>query len=455
MKVVVIGMGQVGQELAKELIQKKHDVTVVDVNKNIVDVFTNKYDAIGIIGSGASRLIQEKARCDIADIVIAVTDTDEINLMSCLTAKYLGTKYTIAKVKSLEFNNNDEFLRNKFNIDLVINSERSTADEITRIVSYPSNIRVEHFLESKINMAEVTIREDSTIIGSSIKELEQKFKNQINIGCIIRKNKVIIANSEIKFEKGDIVYVLANIIKSQKFLKNNKLIDKPVKSVLMVGSGNIGDTVINNLLKMGIKVKVIEFDLKRCQELSEKYEEAEVVFGEEINSDLLLEEGIKDFDCCISLTKNDESNLVTSMFAWSCNTRKVITKISSVAYTSMLHNVKIDTTVSPYSIIVSSVIRYIRSIKNSMDDSIKEFYRFANNQADAIEFLIDEEYSYCDKKLGELKIKPTVLIAFIVRGKEVKEVIVPDDNQEIHKGDRVIVIAKASEGIGKLEDIFL
>ncbi len=450
MKVIVIGLGQVGQELTKELVQKKHDVTVIDIRKEIVDSFTNKYEVMGVVGSGASKEIQQKARCEDADIVISVTDTDEINLMSCVTAKYLGTKYTIAKVKNLEYKNDDEFLKEKFKIDLVINSEHSTADEITRLVSYPSNVKVEHFIENKIKMAEITIKDDSPLVGLSISELEANYKNKINIGCIIRNNKAIIPTNEAKLDKKDIIYVLANTVNLHKFLKRNKLINKTVKSVLVVGSGNIGEKLVDNLLKMGIKVKIIEFDLKKCQELSEKYVDAEVVYGEELNSDLLLEEGIKDFDCCVSLTKNDESNLVITMFAWSCNTRKIITKISSIAYTSMLHNVDIDTTVSPYSIILSSVIRYVRSIKNLMNNSITGLYRFANNEVDAIEFVVDGEFSYCNRKIGVMKLKPNILLAFIVRG---KEVLIPDNDKEFMKGDRVIVIAKASAGISQLNDI--
>lgn len=451
MKIIIVGLGQVGQELAKEMMQKNFDVTVIDVNKDLVDNFTNKYEVIGIVGSGASKEIQAKAKCELADIVIAVTDTDEINLMCCLTAKYLGAKYTIAKVKNLEYQNNDEFLKDKFQVDLVINSEHSTADEITRIVGYPSNIKIERFFESKINMAEITLREDSALVGLSINEIEEKHKNKINIGCIIRKDKVIIPNGDVKFEIGDIIYVLANTVRLHKFLKKIKLINKPVKSVLIVGSGNIGEKLISNLINMNVKVKIIEFNLKRCQELSEKFEEATVVFGEEVNSELLIEEGIKDFDCCISLTGNDESNLVISMFAWSCEVRKVITKISSIAYTSMLHNVKIDTTVSPYSIILSSVIKYIRSIKDCMNNSIKTLYRFANNQVEAIEFVIDEDYDYCNKPFEELVLKPDVLVGFIVRG---KDIIVPDKNTTFEKGDKVIIIAKANVGISKVGDIF-
>ncbi len=451
MKIVVIGLGQIGQELAKELIQKDNDVTVIDINKDLVDSFTNKYEAVGIVGSGASKKIQEQAKCEIADIVISVTDTDEINLMSSLTAKYLGAKYTISKVKSLEYQNDDEFLRQKFKIDLVINSEHSTADEITRIVTYPTNVRIERFFESKINMAEMTIKEESPIVGLSIEELEEDYKNRINIGCVIRNNKIIIPDNEMKFEKDDVIYVLAKTVYLYKFLKKNRLIEKSVKSVLIVGSGNIGDKLINNLVKMGIKTKVIELDLKKCQELSEKYEDVEVVYGEELNSDLLLEEGIKNYDCCISLTKNDETNLVISMFAWSCKTRKIITKISSISYTTMLHDVEIDTTVSPYSIILSSVVKYIRNIKDCMNRPIHELYRFANNQVDAIEFFIDKEYEYCNKEFRTLKIKNDVLIGFIIRE---NEIFVPEATSVFLKGDKIIVIAKATEAIGQISDIF-
>lgn len=451
MKIIIVGLGEVGQELAKEMIYKKHDVTVIDLDKDLVDKFTNKYEAIGIVGSGASKEVQSKAKCESADIVIAVTNVDEMNLMSSLTAKYLGAKYTIAKVKNLEYQNNDEFLRDKFQIDLVINSEHSTADEITKIAGYPSNIKIEHFLESKINMAEITLRENSPLIGMSVSQIEEKNRNKINIGCIIRKEKVIIPNDKSKFEIGDVIYVLAPTVRLHKFLKKIKLIDKPIKSVLIVGSGNIGEKLISNFINMNIEVKVIEFDLKRCQELSEKFEEATVVYGDGVQSELLLEEGIKDFDCCISLTANDESNLVISMFAWSCEVRKIITKISSISYTSMLHNVTIDSTVSPYSIILSSVIKYIRSIKDCMNNSIQTLYRFAKNQAEAIEFVIDKDYEYCNKPLAELKIKSDALIAFVVRD---KEIIVPDSNTVLKKGDRTIIIATAEVGVSKVEDIF-
>ncbi|MBR3324552.1 MAG: Trk system potassium transporter TrkA [Clostridia bacterium] len=451
MQVVIIGLGQIGQELAKELAQKKHDVTVIDKNKELIDNFTNKYEAIGIVGSGASRDIQTKARCDTADLVIGLTGIDEINLMSCLTAKYLGAKYTVAKVKSLEYQNNDVFLKQKFKIDLVINSEHSTADEITRTVSYPSNIIVEHFFESKIDMAEITLREGSPLIGMSINELEERYKNKIKIGCIYRNEKAYIPTDTIQLKKDDTIYVLAKIIDLHKFLKKNKLIEKTVKSVLLVGSGNIGEQLIINLTKIGIKIKVIEFNLDVCRQLSEKFDNIEVVYCEEINSEVLVEEGIKQFDCCISLTQNDESNLVVSMFAWSCKNKKIITKITSIAYTSMLHNVKIDTTISPYSIILSSIIKYIKGIKNSLNNSIKELYRIANNQIETIEFYINKDYDFCNKPLCTLKIKPNALIASVVRG---KEVIMANENIELKTGDKVIVISKVKNEISELEDVF-
>jgi len=452
MKIVIVGLGQVGQELAKAMIHENHDVTIIDLNKNLIDNFTNKFEAIGIVGSGASKEIQVKAKCDNADVVIAVTNTDEINLMCCLTAKYLGAKYTIAKVRNLEYQNNDEFLRDKFKIDLVINSEHSAADEITKIVGYPSNIKIERFFESKVNMAEIILRENNPLVGMCINEIEDKHKNKVNIGCIIRKGKVIIPNAKFKFEIGDIIYVLASTVKLHKFLKKIKLIDKPIKTVLIIGSGNIGEKLINNLINMNIKVKIIEFDLKRCQELSDKFAEADVVYGDGLDSEILIEEGIKNFDCCISLTGSDESNLVISMFAWSCEVRKIITKISSIAYTSMLHNVKIDSTVSPYSVILSSVIKYIRSIKDCMNNSIQTLYRFANNQVEAIEFVIDKDYDYCNLPLSKFNIKSEVLIAVVVRG---KDIIFPNSNTAFLKGDRVIIIAKANARVSKIEDIFV
>lgn len=451
MKIVVVGLGQVGQELAKEMISKNHEVTVIDTNKNVVDYFTNKYEATGIVGSGASKEVQLNARCNIADVVVALTNIDEINLMTCLTAKHLGARYTVAKVMNMEYQNNDEFLIDKFKLDLVINSEHSTAEEITRIVGYPSNTKIERFLDNKINMAEVTVRENSSLIGMTIDELEEKNKDRINIGCIVRNGKVIIPNTNTKFALDDIIYVFAPTIHLHKFLKRIKLIDKPIKSVLVVGASNIAEKLILNLLNMNIEVKVIGFDLKRCQELSERFSDVMVVYGEKVDSEILLEEGIKDFDACISLTGNDESNLVTSLFAWSCGVRRIITKISSISYTSMLHNVKIDSTVSPYSIILSSAIAYIRSIEDYENKSMQKLYRFAQNQAEAIEFYIDKDHDYCRQKLSSFKIKKDVIVAVIIRN---RNIIMPTGETTFEKDDKVIIVSKSEVGISKIEDIF-
>ena len=452
MKIVVVGLGQVGQELAKEMISKNHEVTVIDVNKNLVDNFTNKYEATGVVGSGASKEIQLTARCNIADIVVALTNIDEINLMTCLTAKHLGARYTIAKVMNMEYQNNDEFLLDKFKLDLVINSEHSTAEEITRIVGHPSNTKIEKFLDNKINMAEVTVRENSSLIGMTIDELEEKNKDRINIGCVVRDGKAIIPSNNTKFALNDIIYVFAPTIQLHKFLKRLKLIDKPIKSVLIVGISDISEKLILNLLNMNIEVKVIGFDLNRCQALSERFSEVMVVYGEKVESEILIEEGIKDFDACISLTGNDESNLVISLFAWSCGVRRIITKVSSISYTSMLHNVKIDSTLSPYSIILSSAIAYIRSIEDYENKSMQKLYRFAQNQAEAIEFDIDKDHDYCSQKLSSLNIKKDVLVTVIIRN---RDIIMPNGETTFEKGDKVIIVSKSEVGISRIEDIFV
>ena len=202
---------------------------------------------------------------------------------------------------------------------------------------------------------------------------------------------------------------------------------------------------------MNIEVKVIGFDLKRCQELSERFSDVMVVYGEKVDSEILLEEGIKDFDACISLTGNDESNLVTSLFAWSCGVRRIITKVSSISYTSMLHNVKIDSTVSPYSIILSSAIAYIRSIEDYENKSMQKLYRFAQNQAEAIEFYIDKDHDYCRQKLSSFKIKKDVIVAVIIRN---RNIIMPTGETTFEKDDKVIIVSKSEVGISKIEDIF-
>lgn len=452
MRIIIVGLGETGRELAKELVLASHEVTVIDTEKHKVEEFTNEYDAIGIVGSGANRSVQMQAKANNADVIISLTSNDEVNLMGCITAKTLGANYSIARVSTKEYKEDEKYLNENLGIDMIINEDYDTANEITRIVSYPSNLKTGIFSNGKVDMAELTVKEDSQLIDVKITELKEKFNVNLTVISILRNGKLIIPRGEDILQKDDEVCIVAKSSQIHKFLNKLSLIEKPVKSVLIIGCGSIGEYLLENLVEMKLKIKLVEFDKERCLEIVEKFPNVQVIHGNGIDSDMLLEEGLKDFDCCISLTGADETNLVVTLFAWSCKVRKLITKVISLTYTKMLHNVEIDNTISPHLIVLGSIHRFIRGIENKSKhgESIKSLYRFAKNTAEAIEFEVTEDFLYASQKLQDMNLKKDIVIAFIMRN---NKVVIPNGETTIELKDRVMIIASSDKNIGNLSEI--
>ena len=452
MRIVIIGLGQAGQELAKELLNAEHELFVIDTNEKEVEEFTNHYDAIGVVGSGASKKIQLKAKVFSADVVVALTPSDEVNMMSCITAKLLGGKYTIARVSSEEYKEVERYLTKILKIDGIIDAEYDTAKEIMRIVTYPTSIRTGAFANGKVDMAEVRVKEGSILENLKLIDVKSKFNIELIVASILRNGKLIIPRGDATILKDDIVCVIAKASEIYRFLTQLNLIEKPVKNILLVGCGSIGKYLLKDLVNLKFKIKVIEFDKERCMELLQEFPEATIIHGNGVDSKTLVEEGIKDFDCCISLTGADETNLVVTLFAWSCKVRKLITKVISLSYTKMLHNVEIDNTLSPHFMVLSAVQRFIRGItdKKQEIEVIKSLHRFSKNMAEAIEFDVGEDFIHLGKSLRQLKIRKNIVVAFLVRN---NEIIIPNGETKLERNDSVIIVAESTQNIAKLEEI--
>lgn len=452
MRIIVLGLGQTGKELAKELIDAEHEVIVIDTNRDKVEEFTNKYDAIGIVGNGASKKIQIEAKMRNADVLVALTSSDEVNLMSSITAKLLGVKYTIAKINEEDYIDDETYLTKYLGIDMIVNTEYDTAQEITRLISYPTNINIGAFANGMVDVAQIKVKENSELANLKLTKVREKFNTDIIVTGIMRNDKLIIPRGDVTIQVDDELYVVSRSKDVYKFLDSLNLLDKPVKSVLMIGCGKIGKHVLSNLNSMKIKIKVIEFDKERCIELAKQFPDVKIVHGNGVESEMLLDEGIKNYDACVSLTGRDETNLVITLFAWSHKVRKLITKVVSLSYIKMLNDVEIDNTISPYFIALSSIHRFIRGISEGgkNNDNVKSLYRFAENNAEAIEFEVNKDFSALGKKLKEIKVDKNVIIAFLIRD---NEVVMPNGDTTIEKEDRVIVIAPVSKNISKLEEI--
>lgn len=452
MRIVIVGIGQTGQELAKEFIDAGHEIIVIDTDKELVEEFTNNYDAIGVIGSGASKEIQLKAKANNADVLIALSPMDEVNLMSCITAKVLGTKYTIARVTAEEYVYDESYLTKDLGIDLIINAEYEIASQITRILSNTSNVKTRMFANGKVDVVELKIKEDSIFKGLKINKVREKIKEDIIIAAILRNEKLIIPRGDAEIKVDDELYIIAKNNEMYKLLKTLKLIEKPIKSVFVVGTGKIGKYLFKNLSTLKLKTKIVENNKERCLETSEQFPDFTVIHGNGADADLLVEEGIKDYDCCVAITGEDEVNLVVTLFAWSHKIRKLITKVVSVNYTKMLNNVDINNTLSPHFVVFSSIHRFIRGIteRGAHEENIKSLYRFAKNTAEAIEFEVQKEFIGIGKKLKDINLKKDIVVAFVIRD---NKVIIPNGTTTFEKGDRVIIISSAEKNLSKLDEI--
>ena len=452
MRIVIVGIGQTGQELAKEFIDAGHEIIVIDTDKELVEEFTNNYDAIGVIGSGASKEIQLKAKANNADVLIALSPMDEVNLMSCITAKVLGTKYTIARVTAEEYVYDESYLTKDLGIDLIINAEYEIASQITRILSNTSNVKTRMFANGKVDVVELKIKEDSIFKGLKINKVREKIKEDIIIAAILRNEKLIIPRGDAEIKADDELYIIAKNNEMYKLLKTLKLIEKPIKSVFVVGTGKIGKYLFKNLSTLKLKTKIVENNKERCLETSEQFPDFTVIHGNGADADLLVEEGIKDYDCCVAITGEDEVNLVVTLFAWSHKIRKLITKVVSVNYTKMLNNVDINNTLSPHFVVFSSIHRFIRGIteRGAHEENIKSLYRFAKNTAEAIEFEVQKEFIGIGKKLKDINLKKDIVVAFVIRD---NKVIIPNGTTTFEKGDRVIIISSAEKNLSKLDEI--
>lgn len=456
MKIIIVGLGQTGTLLAQRISQENHDVVVIDNDREKVEHVTNRYSVSGISGSGASKEILLQAGADTADIIIAVSSVDEINLMACMVAKNCGTRYAVARVYHPELSTDKEYFSKAFHIDYVVNPKRDTAMEISRQIGMPGKVKADAYFSDVATI--IRINMDQNIIpGDSmpVKEIRNYFGTDMLVATVTRGDKLYIPKGDFVIQPRDVVGIIAADTAIETIITKLGLMRRPVKRVMLVGGGDVAYYLADKLLAGKRNVTILEHDKKRCAELAELLPEAEISYANGVDAEALLEEGMKKADVCVSLTGNDDTNLVISLFAWSCGVESVITKVNSSAYEKLLNKVNIDITISPSVISADRIMGFVKNAAayNAKGNDIQCLYQLAGGMAEAIEFVA---YDSCEKlniafKQPEFRLKKDVLIAMIIRE---GQVIIPDGNSCIHSGDRVIVISQKGHGLNTLNDIF-
>lgn len=446
MNVIIVGGGKVGEALATQLNKEGNDVTIIDESAEKVRNIANKLDIMGVIGNGASRATQKDAGIDKADLLIAVTGTDEVNLLCCLVAKKSAGCRTIARLKNPEYNTDAPYFKDELGLAMVINPEEAAAKEIARILKFPSAMKIEGFAKGRVELLTFKIPEGSRLIGMSIKEVAIKFKTNVTFCTIERESDAYIANGNFVFAERDTVSFIASSKDALDFFStvNHKI--QPIKDALIVGGGALTHYLCSLLDKSGISVKVIEKDSERCSDLAVEFDKATVINGDPADEDTLREEGVSKASAFIALTGLDEENILLSLFAKKAGARKVITRINRIEYDDIINHLDLDSIVYPKNITADMIISYVRALNNTRGSNIETLYKIVKGKAEAAEFTVGEGSPIVGKPLAELNFKPNVLIASILRG---KASIIPRGQAVIEAGDSVVVVTK---GI-TLEDI--
>ena len=437
MKIVVIGDGKVGRAIVQHTCKEGHEVVVIDKNPKVIEDLVNTYDAGGICGNGACIDIQESAGVAKADLVVAATSRDEVNMLACLIAKKLGAKATIARVRSYEYNQNIELMKDALGIQMTINPELEAANEIMNIINFPEANRVDTFANGNVDLVELFIPENSPLIGLTLANISTKYQVRILVCAVQRGEEVFIPTGNFTFQAKDKIHITASRLVVKDFLKKLGLIETKMKDILVIGGGKISTYLADQLIKGKYNVKIIEKDYERCLELSELLPSASIVHGDGSDQLLLEEEGLDSCDAIVCLTNLDEENIIISLYAQKMEVSKIITKVNKESFAGIVETIGVASVISPKEITSSRVISYVRSTSNIHGSNIVKLYKLVNNRVEAIEFIAKRSSKLLNVCLKDLKLKKNVLIASIIRN---SEVIIPSGMSQIEVNDSVIVV---------------
>lgn len=452
MKIVIIGVGSIGKTVLKNLSGENHTITIIDEDRERIESLIESYDVFGVVGNGACLDIQTEAKVRDADLVIALTGSDELNILSCLVANKAGAKNTIARVRNPAYTRQFAEMKDELGISMIINPEKETAEEIFNLISLPSVAQIENFAKGKVSLVEIVLDENSYLAGETLISISKKIKTKVLICAVQRGNEVFIPTGNTVLAVGDRINFTADAASLGDFLTEINLVKSPLRKIMIIGGGKVGYYLAEKMdNKKKHKLKIVESDKSRAEHLAETLPKATVVCGDGRRHDLLIEEGIESIDAFIPLTGNDEENIIASMFANKANVRKTITQIKSDELYDMLGELGIFNTVSTKSIVASKILSYIRAIANKRGSNVLTLYRLVNGQVEAVEFFAKKQgRNIYDKPLKDLKIKESCLIACIIRD---DTVIIPDGNSCIKQNDNVIVVT-THKNFDDLTDIF-
>ena len=451
MKIVIIGDGKVGYKLAKQLSSEKYDIILIDNNEEKLRKSIERMDVFCVAGEGGSVEVQQRADVPHADLVIACTSTDECNMLSCLIARRLGARHTIARVRNPIYYKQIDFLKKDLHLSMVVNPELIVAGDITRLLLFPDASKVETFVKGRVELVEFPIH-CGKLEGLSLSELYARFQVQVLVCAVESGETVLIPDGDYILKAGDKLHIAASHQNMEQFFKKIALRKEKIKNAMICGGGRVAYYLARQLCNLGMNVKIIERNRERCEELCELLPKATIINGDATEHDLLIEEGIEKTDAFIALTGMDEENIIMSLFASKQSVSKVIVKINEDRRAMMIDELGLDSIVSAKTATADAILGYVRARRNSQcSANVETMYQLLDGRVEALEFIIKSENAYTGVPLKDLNLKVNNIIACIARG---RKIIIPNGDDSIQVGDSVVIITMTKQ-IRDLDDILV
>ena len=449
LRIIIVGCGKVGRTLVEQLSREGHDITLVDRDGQKAQALANLYDIMGVQGNGASYSVLKEAGIETADLLIAVTQSDELNLLCCTVGKQVANCAAIARVRTPDYSREVGYLREKLGLAMIINPEMEAAAEVARILYLPTALEIDSFAHGQADLIKFKVPEGNVLDGMNLITLGQRIAPDILICAAERDGKVIIPRGQYTIRAGDILSFAASRAVGKKFLEDIGFKTNRVRNAMLIGGGKASYYLARQLLSMGIQVKIIEINRERCEELSILLPKAVIINGDGTSEELLREEGIERAEAVVALTGIDEENILLTLFARRVSQAKTITKINRITFQDVINNLDLGSVIYPKYITAEAIIRYVRAMRESMDSNIETLYHMFDHRAEAVEFRVDAPSGVTDIPLKDLRLKDSLLVCAIYRDGKVR---IPNGHDTIRVGDTIMVVTTHT-GFSDIRDI--
>lgn len=451
MNIIIAGNGKVGASLARQLSAEGHNLTIIDSDPKVLESSIEKYDVMTVNGNCASMAVLKEAGAEDAELLIAVTDADEVNLLCCMTAHGINKNlHTIARIRNPEYIDQIYEMRDYFAISLVVNPDRQAAREIERLLRMPGFLKREPFAKGRVEIVELKIEEGSKLCDVPLSELNNILKCRVLVCTVLRDGKAIAPGGGFVLKEDDRIFVTAPTNDLALLLKNLGAITRKVNRAIICGGGRISYYLAQQLQRSGIGLQIIEQDYDRCVQLAGLLPDVSIVHGDASNESLLESERIDDCDALVTLAGIDEMNMIISIYGNSRGVPQVITKIGHLENNSILGSLPLGSVISPKELCCNAIVHYVRAMQNQTGAALS-VHTIADGQVEAVEFVVDKNTLHCGEPLKNIKMKKDALIACIIHGSKTE---IPGGNSCFYAGDSIIVVSGGGTVINQINEIF-